>query len=230
MKLKTYSLNSNKQRQRNGQQLRRIKRREGKRTPLPIPPDTPQKIKPSPLTSTDDSKGLRESEKEVRYDLAYLQDQLLKEVKSLSPDTGGRFKGVIIETKLWKRFLHCYAKFCGNVAKSCDYCGISRNHFYRAIERYPSLNTLIKLIDERFLDNIEETMKRHSLLPNSVVERFFILKTQRKEKYGDGEEKTPIQLEVKFNNLNLMRANGDSNDKPTGSDNREPVSTVTPAN
>ena len=214
MKNKTYSLNSHTQRTRQGRVEKRKKRENKIETPLPIPPEPTPRDKTSPLRSPEQFKSLREIEN-IRYDIFELGKLMDKEITNNVPENSGMFKGVVTERKLWKRFVQCYARFCGNLSKSCDYCGISRNHFYRARERYPSLNLLIQLIDDRFLDTVEETMKRHALLPNSIVERFFILKNCRKNKYGDGDDKTPISIEVKFNNLQMMRE-GNKQEIPNG--------------
>ena len=49
-------------------------------------------------------------------------------------------------------------------------------------------------------------MKRHALLPNSVVERFFILKTQRKAKYGEKEQgDIAVKIELNYPNIAGMR-------------------------
>jgi len=200
-------------------------RENKKRTPLPIPPDTYPRDKTQSLRSPEQSKSSERPLSDVRelssiqQDVFELGKLLEQEITKNSPTDGGMFKGVVTERKLWKRFVQCYARFCGNLSKSCDFCGISRNHFYRARERYPSLNLLIQLIDDRFLDTVEETMKRHALLPNSVVERFFILKNCRKDKYGDVGDKAPVSIEVKFNNLSMMRTQ--DKEIPGESDDRE---------
>lgn len=204
------SLAKKKQKRRAGIQLRRLNRRKRKNRSTHVSPDTGGVKKTGSFVIHKEAKDVEihnlDHFNSIQHDVANLYPQLLKEIDKLSPPPGGNFKGIVTEKKLWKRFIHAYARFFGNIAKACDYCGISRNHVYRARERYPSLGLFLKLIDDRFIDEIEETTKRHALLPNSVVERFFLLKAHRKETYGDGDKSQPISVEVKFNNLAAMRA------------------------
>jgi hypothetical protein len=110
------------------------------------------------------------------------------------------------EVKMWKRFCYNFTRYYQNTAKACDSCHISRNHFYRARELYPTLDLILNIIEDRFVDEVEETTKKHSLLPNSIVERIFLLKTRRKDKYMDQPQLlSATKIEVNIPNIKGMR-------------------------
>lgn len=218
----TYSIDGKRELKRARLRERRRMKRELKELHPHIPPETPPENKPVPprfakgqktsvsAKHTIEDRSLLEHLTSINHDITDLMPQLMSEIDEVGKDLeahGARFKGIITEKKLWKRFLHSYARFLGNISKSCDFCGISRNHFSRACGRYPTLLTLVKLINDRFIDEVEETSKKHSLLPNSVVERIFLLKVHRKEVYGEGDTKQPVSVEVSFKHLGALRNN-----------------------
>lgn len=113
------------------------------------------------------------------------------------------------EVKLWKRFCYAYTRFYQNIAKACDYSGISRNHFYRARNTYPTFALILDIIEDRLMDEVEETTKKHSLLPNSIVERIFLLKSRRKDKYSENPQLiSATKIEVNIPNISSMRGDG----------------------
>ena len=115
------------------------------------------------------------------------------------------------EVKMWKRFCYNFTRYYQNTAKACDSCHISRNHFYRARELYPTLDLILNIIEDRFVDEVEETTKKHSLLPNSIVERIFLLKTRRKDKYMDQPQLlSATKIEVNIPNIGGMRDRSES--------------------
>lgn len=114
------------------------------------------------------------------------------------------------EVKMWKRFCYNFTRYYQNTAKTCDSCHISRNHFYRARELYPTLDLILNIIEDRFVDEVEETTKKHSLLPNSIVERIFLLKTRRKDKYMDQPQLlSATKIEVNIPHISGMRDNAE---------------------
>jgi hypothetical protein len=143
----------------------------------------------------------------IQRDVNELMPQMVQEIDE-GFKGGGGFSGIKSEKKLWPRFLHSYASSMGNLSKACDFCGISRNHYYRARKRYPTLDLLLAIIDERYMDTVEEATKRHALQPRSIVERIFLLKNLRKAKYADDDKSlAPVAVQVNFSHLGSMRDN-----------------------
>ena len=194
-------------------------------------PKTPTHSKLAPSTISKESKEMKLSENNttLEFEGKYLKDRvsvyegkaerLKYEINDLWPQFEQEIevenrkrhdskwaKYGTAEIKIWKRFCYSYTRFYQNVAKACDYSGISRGHYYRARNMYPSLNLILEIIEDRLIDEIEETTKKHALLPNSIVERIFLLKTRRKDKYAD----TPTvlaasKIDINFEGINDMR-------------------------
>ena len=149
----------------------------------------------------------------LRYDINELWPTFEEELKvEMSKQHSRNWKKHRATTlKMWKRFIYSYTRFYQNVAKACDFCGISRSQYYKYRSLLPTLNLMLEIIEDRLIDEIEETTKKHSLLPNSIVERIFLLKTRRKDKYAD----TPTlvsatKIEVNIPNISGMREGEDT--------------------